>query len=230
MTGLYLPSRKATDWRSLLADPAKQWRMGYSARSTALSWVAAANAPPPEIAALLPQDATMLFAAPEWRTPLPGGWRDSQSDVFALFSYAEGLIAATIEAKVDETFGPTLAEWLKDASEGKQERLAAIRALIGEHVRFPPETRYQLLHRTASALIEARRFHAAEAAMFVQSFSNEHRWFEDFEVFAGALGMRANRGSPLIYKFAGGRRLRLGWAVGAPEFRDAPYLGEEDTP
>jgi hypothetical protein len=47
---------------------------------------------------------------------------------------------------------------------------------------------YQLLHRTVSALLTARAFHAGTAVMLVHSFSPESRWREDFEAFAAALG------------------------------------------
>ena len=37
------------DWRALLADPAKHWRTGYSARTLAHCWEVA-NGFPPEVA------------------------------------------------------------------------------------------------------------------------------------------------------------------------------------
>jgi hypothetical protein len=32
LTKIYIPSTKPEDWKSLLADPKKQWRKGYSAK------------------------------------------------------------------------------------------------------------------------------------------------------------------------------------------------------
>src|SRR5688500_6454146 len=35
---IYVPSTGPNDWRRLLADPAKQWRKGYSAMAVARCW------------------------------------------------------------------------------------------------------------------------------------------------------------------------------------------------
>ena len=51
--------------------------------------------------------------------------------------------------------------------------------------------RYQLLHRTAFALIEADRYHASSALMLIHSFSPSDKWFEDFEGFAALLEVKA---------------------------------------
>jgi len=48
--------------------------------------------------------------------------------------------------------------------------------------------RYQLLHRTVATLLEADRYGAKEAAMVVQSFSQNRAGFVDFQAFAAALG------------------------------------------
>jgi hypothetical protein len=50
------------------------------------------------------------------------------------------------------------------------------------------EIRYQLLHRTASAIILAQRFHARHAAMVVHSFSPAAKWIDDYYSFARLLG------------------------------------------
>jgi hypothetical protein len=58
------------------------------------------------------------------------------------------------------------------------------------------DIRYQLLHRTASALIEAQRFCAGQALMLVHSFSQTHEWFEDYARFAQLLGSEVRK--PLV--------------------------------
>ncbi len=45
-----------------------------------------------------------------------------------------------------------------------------------------PGVRYQLLHRTASVVIEAKRFHATTAVMIVHSFSPELKWLESWSM------------------------------------------------
>jgi hypothetical protein len=78
---------------------------------------------------------------------------------------------------------------------------------------------YQLLHRTASALIEAERFQASHAAMIVNSFSPEQRWFEAYERFCELMDCRAEVGVPAVVTVLSGKRLVLGWACGEQRFR-----------
>lgn len=207
---IFLPTNGAEDWRALLADPDKHWRAGYSARSAAERWEAA-NGLPDEISAVLEHaglgPVELLAAFPEWKTPLPGGRRESQTDVLALVRTARGLFVAGVEAKVAEPFGPTVSEWLADASPGKVERLTFLREKLGLHEDVSA-LRYQLLHRTASAIIEAERFGAAGAAMIVHSFSQTGAWKADFMAFLAAMRIEETRlrdGNPTLV---------LAWAQG----------------
>jgi hypothetical protein len=112
-----------------LADPAKHWKTGYSARTLSYCWEAA-DGFPSEVARALQQtddaafgDLTPLLAIPEFKVPLPGGLRPSQNDLFVLARGAKGPVSIMVEGKVSESFGPTLGEWLGDTSPGKKSRL-----------------------------------------------------------------------------------------------------------
>jgi hypothetical protein len=215
---ILIPSTGPEDWRRLLADPEKHWRMGFSARTLAQCWEAAGAKFPQEIAALLPDGTEPLIIAPEWKTPLPGGRRESQSDILVLARTASGTMALTIEGKVDESFDRLTSEWLGDGTPGKAERLAFLCATLGLSQDAALHLRYQLLHRTAAAVIEARRFCAQSAGMIVHSFSPGLRWLEDFSVFAGALGAAATAGESAVVTLPGGMPLTLGWAKGEARF------------
>lgn len=217
MKKIHTPTEGPESWRRLLADPVKHWRTGYSARTLAYCWEAA-DGLPPEVAKLFPGQAELLLALPEHKTPLPGGQRETQCDVFALINSDGETYAAAIEGKVDEPFGPTLDEWLVNASPGKMKRLSAMRALLSLPENLPGAIRYQLLHRTAAALIEAARFKTDHAAMVVHSFSRERRWFADYAEFCALLGIEASPDTPASRILPDGRTLLLGWATGAPEF------------
>ncbi|TRD20784.1 DUF6946 family protein [Palleronia caenipelagi] len=216
MRRIFIPTTGAEDWQRLLADPEKHWKRGNSAMAAALSWEAA-DGLPAEISACLGGSAQLLLAIPEHKVALPGGGRASQCDVFALAKRNDETIALAVEAKVDEPFGPTVGEWLKDASAGKQERIAHICALLGLSD-APPALRYQLFHRTAAAILEAARFNSDRAAMIVHSFSQEHKWFVDFRAFAELLGMSLEPGQSDTLILPSGTPLTLGWAVGSAEF------------
>jgi len=116
------------------------------------------------------KDLQLALVIPEYKVPLEGGTQPSQNDVFALLSSEKGLTALTVEGKAREDFGPTLAQWRSKVSEeGYRKRIDHILASTGLRDQIPEHIRYQLLHRTASAVIEANRFHCKAAAMIVQS-------------------------------------------------------------
>ena len=209
MSRILIPTHSADDWQTLLVSPDTQWRDGYSAKSAALSWERAKGLPP-EIDAIL-GGAELLLAIPEHKVSLSDCGRESQCDVFALVRLPTGTCAMAVEAKVNETFGPTVAEWLVDASPKKLARLEFVSGLLG--LRPDPGLRYQLFHRTAAAILEARRFGMAEAAMVVQSFSPVHRWFADFRAFAAALKHEVTPGVAVRHRLPDGMPLTLGWAA-----------------
>lgn len=210
---ILIPTRSPDDWRALLADPVKHWKPGFSAMAAARSWEAAKGLPP-EVAALLGPDATLLLAIPEHKVALPGKGRESQCDVFALARSGGQTLSVAIEAKVAEPFGPTIGEWLVGASAGKITRLAALCDLLG--CAHPPTDalRYQLFHRTAAAVIESARFKTDRVAMIVHSFTADHLWFADFAAFCGFLGHPATPDVPVEHRLPSGKTLTLGWATG----------------
>lgn len=214
---IVVPSSGPGDWRRLLADPEKHWKRGYSAMAAALAWEAAGGGLPQEISSLLGQQVELLLAIPEHKVALPGGSRASQCDVFALVRVDDRTCAVAVEAKVNESFGPTVGEWIVGASRGKVDRMGSICALLG--LSTPADgLRYQLFHRTAAAVIEARRFKTDRAAMVVQSFSRDHMWFDDFASFAALFGLEAELGRPLTCILPLGLPLTLGWATGSAAF------------
>ena len=80
------------------------------------------------------------------------------------------------------------------------------------------QIRYQLLHRTAYALLEAKRFNASVAVMLVHSFSQEHAWFEDYQAFLGLFDVI---GAPNTVTFSGvrnGVELYLSWVTGEEQY------------
>lgn len=215
-----VPSAGPESWKQLLAKPDLHWATGFSARTLAYSWEAA-NGIPTEVAPLLQAElgkVEPLIIIPEHKTPLPGGQRKSQSDVFVLARHAFGTIACTIEGKVDEPFGPTVAQQMVEASSGKAERMDFLCRRLGLS-ECPGDVHYQLLHRTVSALIEADRFAASRAAMIVHSFSPERRWFDAYARFVEMLGGTAEADGATMVEVPGGTLL-LGWACGDQRFRE----------
>jgi len=230
---IYLRTTGSHDWQWLLASPGLHWKHGASAMSLADAWENADPWPAPVAAALASDpdlaDLELLLALPEHEVPLPGGSRSSQTDLFVLARAPEGaLVTIAIEGKADEPFGDrTVAEWRADGSAGRNQRLAYLLDVLGlaDDERLAP-IRYQLLHRTASAVIEARRFGAKHAVMLVQSFSPTQRWFEDFCAFGALYGLAGRKNVTLPAGQISDVCLHLGWVSDKPrDLVEGPSLG-----
>lgn len=221
MSRIYFPSEGVRSWQRLLADPLLHWKPGYSAMTLASAWEAASGLPP-EITRMLEvigPNPELLMAIPEHKVPLPGARRgESQSDVFALLRAGDRTIAAAIEGKVDEPFDRRLGEWLVDASPGKRERLDFLCDLLSLNQPLPNDIHYQLLHRAAAAVIEARRFKTDAACMIVHSFSPTGRWFDAFARFVELFGRKAEKETLIALRPEGSPPLYVGWAAGDLRF------------
>jgi hypothetical protein len=226
MKRIFVPTKTGADWQPLLSKPKEHWQPGASAMTVAAAWEAASDSLPPEITQILDsskekylQKQDLILALPEWQVQLPGGVTTSNTDVLAICRNNLGLCILGVEAKVLEDFGPLLAEKRAEASPGQIKRLAYLHDLLGaEH--FDDEIRYQLLHRTASALLTAREFHAAAAVMLVHAFDTPPERRSDFKAFAAV--MKANEIAPLVYKVGSftDPALYLAWCDGNPKFRN----------
>ena len=220
---IYIPSAGVESWQAFLADPEKQWKTGYSAKALAHSWEEA-DGFPVEVKALFQdwggddfEGIEPIAIFPEHKVPLPGGRTQSQNDAFILARTSRELLSITVEGKVSESFGPTLGEW-NMGTKGKSCRLNFLQQILGLSGELAADIRYQLLHRTASAVIEAKRIHASKAAMIVHSFSQESKWFEDYEKFAGLYGKHVSIGKLVFAGRLGGVDLYLGWAKGNKKY------------
>lgn len=212
------------DWKGLLADPGKQWKRGYSARTLAHSWEASSGFPP-EVAQPfamshehLLAELTPILAVPEFKVCLPGGVRASQNDIFVLARSVAGAVVVMVEGKVNESFGPTVEAWRKDASAGKKTRLAFLERTIGLESSPPALVRYQLLHRGASAIIVGEQYRAAAAVLVIHSFSPKKAGWKDYQAFTRLFGIEAQMG--VIQRLGSATRIPLFgvWVVGNPEF------------
>ena len=225
MNKIFIPTRKPEDWKSFLAEPDKQWKTGYSAKALAYCWQEASDFPEcvrkvfKKSGIELFQNIELLLAFPEYKVVLPGGARPSQNDIFVLAGGNNQLVSITIEGKVSEPFGDTIAEWREDNSEGKRVRLKFLLEQLGlEENEQIGTIRYQLLHRTASAIIEAKKFKAKNASMLVHSFSRSNEWFDDYNRFLVLFGISAEPDSLILAKNINGIDLYFGWVRGEERY------------
>ena len=225
MPKFFSPADTAADWQQLLSKPDLHWRTGYSARSMAHCWTEARGFPKEvhtvfdESGAASLHDLEFLIGIPEHEVPLPGGRRPSQNDVFVLAKGADGLVSIAVEGKVSEAFDLPVNERFAQPTPGESTRLQFLLDLLELDRGDVGGVGYQLLHRTASAILEAQRFGARHAVMLVHSFSQKLEHFDDFSGFARLYGLTAQANGLAEAKQLGDITLYLGWVVG-----DAEYL------
>jgi len=225
MSKFYIPSDTPEDWKTLLADPDKHWKTGHSAKALAYCWQEADDFPRSVKKVFknsgidLFQDIRMLVAFPEYTVPLkPYGSRPSQNDIFILAKGTDQLISIAVEGKVDEPFGELIADWkLKDKG-GKKVRLEFLCEVLQLDASKIDHIRYQLLHRTASAVIEAKKFRTENALMLVHAFKkteeNYNQSFQDYYHFLELFSGEGKPDSMVLGKKIDGINLYFGWVKG----------------
>jgi len=212
---VYAPIGDIADWQKLVEK--RHWKPGKSAHQTALSWFNANPELPREINALL-GGAELLAATPEHETPLPGKGSGSHSDVFAFVNMRGARCAVTVEGKkTTDDFDDTVEVWFEEAKtenarDNRTKRLNGIYAELGLTNPAADKIRYQLLHRAAAAVIEAKRFNTDCAAMVVQSFSPQHQGFGDFAEFLKLFNINSAKRDMLYETDMPGMPLYFGWA------------------
>lgn len=162
---------------------AEQWVSGRSARELAEAWLPRAGEPsvPPELATLLNSSAdvglvTLFEAEPECSVRFDNLRGEPRNcDLAVIGGSALGIVAVSIEAKADESFGRPVAHEL-EAAEGRvsnlPERVGRLAvALFGLRDCQPIlGLHYQLIHGTAAALAFAQQKGASLAVFAVHEF------------------------------------------------------------
>ena len=218
MSKFYKPINDPEEWKSLLADPDKHWREDYSAMSLAYCWEGANDFPKSvkkvfrHSGMKLFQNVELLLAFPEYKVALPPrGGRPSQNDIFILAKGNNQLITIAVEGKAMESFGETVAEWKRNFTRGKQVRLKYLCDLLILDGGNIDQIRYQLLHRTASAVILAEQFNAKNALMLVHAFKENKDSFKDYCNFLRLFGKKGKPDSVTSAKTVNGIKLFFGW-------------------
>jgi hypothetical protein len=125
-----------------------------------------------------------------------------------------------VEAKAGEKLDDFVKDWLpKDGERSrKPERLSALKIRLGIPDVDVSHIRYQLLHRTASALKEAERFGARTAVVLVQSFNraaDDESW-KDVLKFGEVMGVQVKEGGVVQSPRPTAVPLFVGWVTSKP--------------
>lgn len=222
---IYTPSTGADSWKCLLADP-RHWKTGHSAKTLAHCWEEAKEGFPESFASALRASGLnmeLLLAMPEFKVDLPPSGRPSQNDIFVLARESTNITVIMVEGKVNELFDKTVGDWKN--SNGKEERLRfLLEKLELTRLGTIDDIRYQLLHRTVSAILTAEQFYAKRAMMIVHSFGDKDtpNW-NDFKMFAALLADEEPQ-PDRVYRcktLSSSIELWIGWVSGEKKYLKA---------
>jgi len=199
LSNYYQPLIFHCEWRKLLAEPIEQWKDGKSAKELVKLWTQSDELPE-TVKDLFPDDEMKpIFLFPEYSVPMPGKGKDSFNDLYVLTSTENSYLPIIVEAKAGEEFGPIVSERYRDKEKGWDKgknanvRLSGILSILGlDGYDQPPypkigNLRYQLFHRSACALLEAKRIKATKALVLIQSFRHAAKSYNDFKQFLNLL-------------------------------------------
>jgi hypothetical protein len=186
------PIKRPEDVRRFLGKP-EHLKEGRSAYELSRAWLNA-NGIPARVRAVLDSEAHYRGAAVaeglfEHEVELGSPGRPSQTDLLVVLRLRCGYSVVAVEGKAGESFGPRISEWHQPEEMGKVRRLQDLARQLGFCGDSDPALRYQLLHRTVSALREARRYGAGDAMLLVHAFAHDDRSVADFKAFAAVIGI-----------------------------------------
>ena len=176
--------RTLEEWRQAMPPRLRnrQWREGRSAMELARAWVGkGAVAVPEEVWQILESSrdfagAELLDGRPEEETRLDDFRGNSRNADLLLTGRLQGEpVVIAVEAKADESFGPTIGEYLAEKEQversnapARMRQLSA--AVFGTEPEEIGDLRYQLLHAVAATLIAAAERRAQKALFLVHEF------------------------------------------------------------
>ena len=121
---------------------------------------------------------------------------------------------------MDEPFDHPIGKWY-DGGSNKKKRLRYLMSRLALSSMPPDHIYYQLIHRTASAVIMAEKIGAKAAVMLVHSFSPTDKRYWDFCEFSRLFGIDTEIGVLGMAQARNGLPLYLGWVRGCKRYLSA---------
>jgi hypothetical protein len=194
------------------------WAEGYSAYELSYRWIEA-GAIPVSVDSVLSQSPDLrgirlINGFFEFQVGLNTRGHASQTDLMAFVDTENGAALLAVEGKVKEGFGLSVGTWNKTL--GKDDRIWSLCDLLGlfyDDLAYL-NVKYQLVHRTASAVLEAQRRGIHRAVMLVHSFDPSNSHFRDFHCFSDLFGSAVKEPDQISeFKTVGGVELSFAWVA-----------------
>ena len=166
------------DWEELVGE--KDWKVAHSAYELAQSWFRSDGLPGSVQEVLEGHDefGKIEFerAFVEYPVGLDTGKSPSMNDLMVYCRLKDDLSVIAVEGKANESFDVKVEVWCPSDSEGKLRRLRFLENVLRvESEGALNDCYYQLLHRTASAVLEASQMGSKVSMMMIHSFSNDEQ-------------------------------------------------------
>ncbi len=176
-----------------LGKQEKHWKAGRSAHALTNLWHSSNGLPKSVLAVFrknsIFKSAILIDAFLERQVDLKTPGRNSQTDLLAVVGLQDRIAIMAVEGKAGEPFGEFVSRWLGAGEDNKKKRLVGLCKTLGILPSEAGPIRYQLLHRTASAIYEAQRYKTDLAIMLVQSFASDEKSFSDYRDFLKLMGV-----------------------------------------
>ena len=216
--GKTIPIVQPEDIKPYLAAQDYHWGEGYSAYELSYRWMDAEGIPD-SVDSVLSQSsslgrARLINGFFEYQVGLNTRGHASQTDLMAFLDTENGAAVLAIEGKVREGFGLSVGTWNK--TDGKDDRICSLCDLLGLFYDdlVCLNVKYQLVHRTASAVLEGQRRGIHRAVMLVHSFDPSNSHFGDFQCFTDFFGSTVKGpGQISEFKTVGGVELSFAWVA-----------------
>lgn len=197
---------KVDDWKPIVGD--KNWVPSHSAFELAQHWHRAASFPS-NVQAVIggSSESVLLGLHPEYGVVEKPVFLDSfvgpsWTDIMLYARNGRGdSVVIAVEGKAHEPFADPVRHWVRDLSAGRTiesedqpkpsrvRRLEYLSRVLRIQISSDSPLRYQLLHRTASAVQEAQLHGSVAAMVLVHSFAAESSNSVDFTNFLEKLSV-----------------------------------------
>ncbi len=191
------PLTTLDEWKTLVG--AKNWVDGRSAKRLAETWLPE-DGFPAHVSALLNAEAglanlVVTTAVVEHLADVPGKGPGSATDLMVHAQSESTSISIAVEGKVDEGFDQIVSKWLvagdsPNSLANRSTRVGGMVQFFGLSESLVTNIRYQLIHRTYAAVIEAEKHGHDQAMLMVHSFSPDgviRPGWDDFVAWARLL-------------------------------------------
>ena len=211
----YTPAFNLERWKMMLPDPEKRWEDNGPVQRLARAWANAKDLPP-KVRETFERcgddqlrELKMLLKIPEHPVALDDADHPAMNDLFVLARSDSSLFTIMVAGAGNESFGPTVAEWQE--GDGTAKRLDVLMETLALRKREALNAiRVEWLLRAASAVVEAKRYHAGHAMLLVHSFGDDDAPFGEFADFLGLYGLKAEINAMAAVQ-VNGVTLHLGW-------------------